>query len=101
MPITREVTFSPQRCVLATGQHNKRESGRFWFNALAVCGVSRVIRSVGCDAAFGTGVALSRCQPDRRTVLMNVTEAPTQTAEFSLPQWSAAEFLDVPYADGL
>jgi hypothetical protein len=32
---------------------------------------------------------------------MNVTEAPTQTAEFSLPQWSAAEFLDVPYADGL
>ena len=31
---------------------------------------------------------------------MNVNEA-TQTAEFSLPQWSAAEFLDMPYADGL
>jgi hypothetical protein len=31
---------------------------------------------------------------------MDVNEA-TKTAEFSLPQWSAAEFLDMPYADGL
>jgi len=31
---------------------------------------------------------------------MNVAEA-THTTEFNLPQWSAAEFLDIPYADGL
>jgi len=30
---------------------------------------------------------------------MDVKEA-AHTAEFSLPQWSAAEFLDMPYADG-
>jgi hypothetical protein len=31
---------------------------------------------------------------------MNVTEI-AHTTEFSLPQWSAAEFLDMPFADGL
>jgi hypothetical protein len=31
---------------------------------------------------------------------MNVNEIAT-TAEFDLPQWAAAEFLDTPYADGL
>ena len=31
---------------------------------------------------------------------MNVNEA-TRATEFSLPHWSAAEFLDTPYADGL
>ena len=31
---------------------------------------------------------------------MSIAEA-THATEFSLPQWSAAEFLNVPYADGL
>jgi hypothetical protein len=31
---------------------------------------------------------------------MDVREA-TETTTFTLPQWSAAEFLDMPYVDGL
>jgi hypothetical protein len=31
---------------------------------------------------------------------MSVTET-ARVAEFNLPRWSAAEFLDTPYADGL
>jgi hypothetical protein len=31
---------------------------------------------------------------------MSISEAHETTA-FTLPQWSAAEFLDMPYADGL
>jgi hypothetical protein len=30
---------------------------------------------------------------------MSIAEAPA--AEFALPSWAAAEFLDTPYADGL
>jgi hypothetical protein len=36
---------------------------------------------------------------NNRTVLMSITEA-RHTTEFSVPRWSAAEFLDIPYADG-
>jgi hypothetical protein len=31
---------------------------------------------------------------------MSISEAP-ETTTFTLPQWSAAEFLDMPYIDGL
>jgi hypothetical protein len=31
---------------------------------------------------------------------MNISEA-TETTTFTLPRWSAAEFLDMPYTDGL
>jgi len=31
---------------------------------------------------------------------MSIGEA-TETTAFTLPQWSAAEFLDMPYVDGL
>jgi hypothetical protein len=31
---------------------------------------------------------------------MSISEAPETTA-FTLPQWSAAEFLDMPYVDGM
>jgi hypothetical protein len=33
-------------------------------------------------------------------IAMNIVEA-VRATEFSLPQWSAAEFLDMPHADGL
>lgn len=31
---------------------------------------------------------------------MEVNQATARAAGFSLPQWAAAEFLDVPYAEG-
>jgi hypothetical protein len=44
-----------------------------------------------------------RCYSDVRLTKdgpMSISEAP-ETTTFTLPQWSAAEFLDMPYVDGL
>jgi hypothetical protein len=56
----------------------------------------------------GTGIACPmafhrrRIQPSHLTQgrRMKIDEA-AQATEFNLPQWSVAEFLDTPYADGL
>jgi hypothetical protein len=62
------------------------------------------VRSLGWSVALPESPAwYERCYSDVRLIKdgpMSITEAPETTA-FTLPQWSAAEFLDMAYSDGL